>query len=296
MKKVYTYAILGVASVALAACGGKLGEAEMMSASGSAFSKALYNDYITLSKSEYGEGDYSDADRFAEKAMAASQGQEVGPYNPDEWKIPENRVRVMTGAHDRLVAALNGTAKDKATVQLARAQTSFDCWVQEQEENFQPEDIAACRDAFIAAMADVEKMTMVAKPAVAKAPKMMKMKKAPKMMVPKAMTWEVLFRFDSTEMLPGADEKTKAAVDYVTKFKRPRVTIAGYTDTSGSVKYNTALSERRSEALAIKAMDMGLDPKNVIMRSYAEDRLSVPTPDNVKKQENRRATITVESK
>ncbi len=117
-----------------------------------------------------------------------------------------------------------------------------------------------------------------------------------KEMMAEAKTWEVLFHFDSTSMLPGAKAKIKEAVAYVSNFKSVRVTIAGYTDTSGSAKYNAALSERRSEALALMAMDMGLDPKNVVMRSYAEDRLSVPTPDGVKKQENRRATITIESK
>ena len=101
MKKLITLAVLGAASVTLAACGGKLGEAEKMSASGSAFSKALYNDYIALSKGEYGEGDYTDSDRFAEKAMAAAMGEDVGPYNPEEWSIPADRETVMRGAHDR---------------------------------------------------------------------------------------------------------------------------------------------------------------------------------------------------
>ena len=32
----------------------------------------------------------------------------------------------------------------------------YDCWVQEQEENFQPDDIARCRDGFLAAMEEVE--------------------------------------------------------------------------------------------------------------------------------------------
>jgi len=288
MKNVVTLAVLGAASVTLAACGGKLGEAEMMDASGSAFNKALYADYITLSKGEYGEGDYKDSDRFAEKAMVAATGANVAPYDPRNWKIPSDRQAVMNGAHGRLVDALNSTAKDKATAQLARAQTSFDCWVQEQEENFQPDHIAACRDAFIAAMGEVDKAMMVAKPA-APAP-------APKPKMAEAKSWEVYFHFDSVKMLAGANGKIKEAIGYVSNFKRPRVTIAGYTDTSGSAAYNKELSTRRSEALAITAMDMGLDPKNVVMRSYGEDRLGVPTKDGVRKQENRRATITVESK
>ncbi|MEP3248091.1 MAG: OmpA family protein [Sneathiella sp.] len=288
MKNVVTFAVLGAASIALAACGGKLGEAEHMNATGSAFNKALYADYITLSKGEYGEGDYTDSDRFAEKAMMAASGADVAPYDPDTWNIPADREAVLEGAHSRLVAALNSTAKDKATAQLARAQSSFDCWVQEQEENFQPDHIAACRDAFIAAMGDVDKAMMVAKPA-APAP-------APKKMMAEAKSWEILFHFDSTKTLAGSNAKIKEAIAYISNFKRPRVTIAGYTDTSGSAAYNKELSTRRSEAVAISAMDMGMDPKNVVMRSYGEDRLGVATPDGVKKQENRRAVITVESK
>ncbi|MFT6559181.1 OmpA family protein [Sneathiella sp.] len=288
MKNVITLAVLGAASMALAACGGKLGEAEHLDATGSAFNKALYADYITLSKGEYGEGDYTDSDRFAEKAMVAASGATVGPYDPRNWKIPTDRQSVMNGAHGRLLQALSTTAPQKATAQLARAQTSFDCWVQEQEENFQPDHIAACRDAFIAAMAEVDKAMMVAKPA-APAP-------APKPAMAEAKSWEILFQFDSTKMLPGSDSKIKEAVGYVSNFKRPRVTIAGYTDTSGSAAYNKELSTRRSEALAVMAMDMGLDPKNVIMRSYGEDRLGVPTADGVKNQKNRRAVITIESK
>lgn len=289
MKNLVTFAVLGAASITLAACGGKLGEAEHMDAAGSAFDRALYNDYITLSKGEYGEGDYTDSDRFAEKAMMAAAGEGVGPYDPRNWKIPANRQAVMNGAHGRLVDALAGGAKDKATVQLARAQTSFDCWVQEQEENFQPDHIAACRDAFIAAMEEVDKSMMVAKPAPAPAP-------APAPKMADAKTWEILFKFDSTDMLGNAKAKMEAAIAYISNFKRPRVTISGYTDTSGSAEYNKALSERRSEMVAITAMDHGLNPQIVVMRSYGEDRLGVPTPDGVRKQENRRATITVESK
>lgn len=289
MKNVVTFAVLGAAAVTLAACGGKLGEAEHMDAAGSAFDRALYNDYITLSKGEYGEGDYTDSDKFAEKAMMAAAGEGVGPYDPRNWNIPANRQAVMNGAHGRLVDALAGAAKDKATVQLARAQTSYDCWVQEQEENFQPDHIAACRDAFIAAMEEVDKSMMVAKPAPAAAP-------APMAKMADAKTWEILFKFDSTDMLGNAKAKMESAIAYISSFKRPRVTVSGYTDTSGSKEYNKALSERRSEMVAITAMDLGLNPQIVVMRSYGEDRLGVTTADGVRKQENRRATITVESK
>ena len=158
MRNTVTFAILGVASLVLAACGGKLEQAERLSPAGSEFQQALYMGYIDLAKAEYNEGDYIDSDRFAEKAMAATRGEQVDPYRPEEWKLPADREPVLMGARDRLMAALDAGAANKFPNEAAKAQTSFDCWVQEQEENFQPKDIAACRDSFVLAMESIEKM------------------------------------------------------------------------------------------------------------------------------------------
>src|SRR3546814_7288426 len=46
----------------------------------------------------------------------------------------------------------------------AEAQVAFDCWMEQQEENFQPDDIAACRDRFEAAMAILEEEEAPAPP------------------------------------------------------------------------------------------------------------------------------------
>ena len=65
-------------------------------------------------------------------------------------------MQVLSAARERLVAALAGGAADKDPANAARAQVMFDCWMQEQEENFQPAHIAACRDGFTDAMGIVE--------------------------------------------------------------------------------------------------------------------------------------------
>ena len=72
------------------------------------------------------------------------------------WEIPEANVDVLTEARARLTAALDASGRSKAPKHAAHAQVMFDCWVEEQEENIQPEDIAACRDAFFIAIAAVE--------------------------------------------------------------------------------------------------------------------------------------------
>ena len=66
----------------------------------------------------------------------------------------------------RLTEAMAKGGALKSGRYAAAAQTSFDCWMQEAEENFQPKHIAACRNNFYGAMtlleAAVEKRQMVA--------------------------------------------------------------------------------------------------------------------------------------
>ncbi|MZR29055.1 OmpA family protein [Sneathiella litorea] len=290
MKNTIRFAIVGAASLVLAACGGKLEQAERLSPSGSEFQQALYTGYIELAKSEYNEGDYVDSDRFAEKAMAATRGEQVDPYHPEEWRLPADRAPVLLGARERLMEVLGAGAADKLPMQAAKAQTSFDCWVQEQEENRQPKDIAACRDSFVLAMEEIE-AAMVSVVVVEE--KVVVVEKAPMM---EAKSFEVNFDFDSSTPLPGSAEEIKAAAEYMKEFKDPKVTIAGYTDTVGSVAYNDKLGERRAEAVAFTGMDMGMEPKRIIMRSYGKKDLKVQTADGVKNAANRRVVITVEGK
>ncbi len=290
MKNTMKFAIVGAASLVLAACGGKLEQAEKLSPGGTEFQQALYTGYVDLAKAEYNEGDYIDSDRFAEKAMAATRGEQVDPYHPEEWHLPADREPVLVGARERLMAALGAGASEELPLVAARAQTSFDCWVQEQEENRQPKDIAACRDAFILAIEEIE--TAMAPVVVVEKKVVVMEKKEPMMMEPKS--FEVNFAFDSSTPLPGSDDEIKAASEYMKEFKDPKITIAGYTDTVGSVEYNDKLGERRAEAVAFMGMDMGMEPQRIIMRSYGKKDLKVQTADGVRNAANRRVVITVE--
>jgi OOP family OmpA-OmpF porin len=63
---------------------------------------------------------------------------------------------MMFDARSRLLQAFDHGAKDIIPAQAAQAQVSFDCWMQELEEGYQPEDIAACRSRYESAMAEVD--------------------------------------------------------------------------------------------------------------------------------------------
>jgi OmpA-OmpF porin, OOP family len=291
MRNMLKFAILGAAAVVLAACGGKLQQAEMVSPGGSPFQQALYGGYMELAKAEYNEGDYTDSDRFAEKAMAAARGENVDPYHPEEWHLPKDREPVLKGARERLMAVKAKGVADKLPNELASAQTAFDCWVQEQEENRQPDDIAACRDRFVSSMEVIDNML---KPVAVVVEEKVVVVAAPVMMA--AKSFEVNFNFDSATPLPGSAEEIEAAAAYVKKFKNPKITIAGYTDTVGSVEYNDKLGERRAESVAFMGMDMGMEAKRIIMRSYGKKDLKVQTADGTSNAANRRVVVTVEDK
>jgi outer membrane protein OmpA-like peptidoglycan-associated protein len=70
--------------------------------------------------------------------------------------------------------------------------------------------------------------------------------------------------------------------------------IVGYTDTSGSAAYNTALSERRAKATADALVSLGVPQASIAVSWKGKDDPAVQTGDGVKEPLNRRATIHVE--
>ncbi|MDE2336648.1 MAG: OmpA family protein, partial [Alphaproteobacteria bacterium] len=70
--------------------------------------------------------------------------------------------------------------------------------------------------------------------------------------------------------------------------------VAGYTDTSGSERYNMKLSLRRAEAVRRYLVEHGVDAKKITVQGHGEHDLLVPTGGNVREPRNRRAQITFE--
>src|SRR3546814_19373692 len=72
------------------------------------------------------------------------------------------------------MTAMSAGAADEKPLDAAKAQANFDCWMEQLEENFQPQHIAACRDRYMTAMAHLEAqpqtaMTQPPAPAMAEA-------------------------------------------------------------------------------------------------------------------------------
>ncbi|NIF19485.1 OmpA family protein [Pantoea sp. Cy-639] len=88
---------------------------------------------------------------------------------------------------------------------------------------------------------------------------------------------QVLFAFNSAELMPGAQQRLHSLVD---KLNDPAVTsvkVIGHTDSVGSDSYNQALSERRAASVAEYLISQGLMPNKVTSQGLGERQ---PVADN----------------
>lgn len=122
----------------------------------SAFDAALSREYVALGDEERAEYDWTDTARFYRRATAAAGGERVEPEALGARDLTADDRAVLGPARDRLSSALAQGARAFTPEAAARAQAGFDCWMQEQEEGHQPDDIAACRTRFETAMVTVE--------------------------------------------------------------------------------------------------------------------------------------------
>lgn len=116
--------------------------------SGSAYSTALAVEYQAFSQSEADQFDWWDAEKFAKKGLRAANGEDVAPEDPNEWDIPKSSLPALLDARQKLIELSTPEVRAKEPGLAARAQAMFDCWVEQQEENWQSEHIEACRGEF----------------------------------------------------------------------------------------------------------------------------------------------------
>ncbi len=290
MNKVAKVFLISASVLIIAGCvGTQLEQAQRVSPEGSSeFNVGLYQGYIDLSSSEYNEGDYRDSDTFAVRAMDSGAGGTVAPEEISARRLPEDKVGELTSARQRLVGTLSKGAAEKVPAETARAQTGFDCWMQEQEENFQPDDIEACRSQFFAALEYIED-ALKPKPVAKK----VEPPAAPSPMKPE--NFLILFAFDKAELSEAAKAVLETASSAAEKLKGV-VTVSGHTDLAGSEKYNLELSERRAQAVSDALFRAGVSSAAVKMEAFGQTRPAIKTPDGIAEAGNRRVEIFVSVK
>ncbi|WP_430471026.1 OmpA family protein [Thalassospira lucentensis] len=252
-----------------------------MADEGSAFDAALHQNYADLAQAEYDEADWTDARYFTSRSKMAAAGQDSGPQMIAERTLPEGTMGEIEVARADLLAALDGGGRDKAASPAARAQTSFDCWMQELEENIQQEDIDNCRSAFYQALAIVQAEIDTSPVA-----------KAMPMAMPVPMN--VYFGFDKSEI----DSKGMSVVDGIAeayaKYNPAMISLVAYADRAGDAMYNDILAKSRVDAVVSALRAAGVPASKLAISISGEANVPVSTADGVAEQGNRVVTVTFE--
>ncbi|MCG8508712.1 MAG: OmpA family protein [Rhodospirillales bacterium] len=263
---------------------------------GDGFNRVLAREYREFSVFESDEmADWPDAAHFGEKALAAAVGTAPLPEKLKDWRLPKDKIGEMTAARVRLVEALDKGAGERWPEMTARAQTRFDCWIEQQEENWQTEHIAFCRDGFMTTIVELDKALAVSEaaadtaaiPAVADAAQGVDAGAAD----PKS--YLILFEFDSDLLTPQDHEALAAIVEQAGNGDAVRIIVSGHADRAGPEPYNQGLSWRRAKAVGDALIDRGVEAGRISLNAHGEKRPLVATPDGMREARNRRVEVTV---
>ncbi len=143
-------ALVAALSLGVAACGitYEPEPVRRQAADPTTFQGALTRGYLDLAAAEAAEGDWQDADVFLDRARRVSAGDMVLPEAVDARQLPPEQQALVADSRSELISLLDRGGRLFAAEEAAGAQIFFDCWVQEAEEDRQPDDIASCRNQF----------------------------------------------------------------------------------------------------------------------------------------------------
>jgi OOP family OmpA-OmpF porin len=275
MRLAQLIGVLGTVGL-LAGCTSNIQMMEQVQATGGTpFTQALTEEYRSFVAHEKDERDWTAADYFAVKGLAAAGGQVV---LPEEVGDVGEHGPALTDARARLMAALESGARESNPQVAARAQRAFDCWNHEAEEDnwysaITDAHVAACREEFEAAMAEL-------------AP--------PEQAMAAPDTYIVYFDFDRSNINADGQVVIDRVLADVVQRGAVNISATGHADRSGSEDYNMALSLRRADAVREALIAGGVSADAITVAGRGESEPAVPTPDGVKEQANRRVEIILQ--
>ncbi len=238
------------------------------------FLQSLDSDYASYSTSlDSRQHQWADADYFARKGLAASRSQYVLPEDSRNWLISNDYRPMFVDARVRLISDLDHGGRDNAPALAARAQVSYDCWVERSEVTWWNTESNGCRTQFENALNQLEHRSVqaaVVQPAAAA-----------------KYQYQVYFDFDKSNLTPEAHQVVASAAGQLRNDPGLRVTLVGKADRAGTDPYNMRLSERRAETVRAELAKDGVAANHIVVRWVGEREPPVPTPDGVREPRNR---------
>ena len=103
----------------------------------------------------------------------------------------------------------------------------------------------------------------------------------------------VYFDWDKATLTNRARQIVAEAAAVSTRVAATHIETNGYTDTSGSKKYNQALSMRRAEAVAAELVRDGVPKTAISIHGFGQTHLLVATGPGVREPQNRHVEIII---
>jgi OmpA-OmpF porin, OOP family len=110
---------------------------------------------------------------------------------------------------------------------------------------------------------------------------------------PVSRSYLVFFDWDKADLTDRARQIVSEAAANSTKVQYTQIEVNGYTDTSGTPKYNQGLSVRRAKAVAAELVKDGVPANAIAIQGFGETHLLVPTGPGVREPQNRRVEIII---
>ena len=267
--------LLAGMAVVLAGCTDfSLRELRKAESKGTPFQTFLAAEYLRFSESEANQYDWIDSKYFADKGLRAIYGNAVEPEAVSGWDVPAATKPALEEARATLMAKLTPDFITSQPEKAARLQFLFDCWLEQQEENWQQEDIASCKQQLFAEMED-------AVPVIEEEPQVV------------STSYIVFFEWNKDELTTAAQDIINQVVTQIKSEERYEIILNGHTDRSGSESYNLELSQRRVARVREALIAKGASEKAIVVYAFGETDPRLATQDGVREKANRRVEIFI---
>ncbi len=106
-----------------------------------------------------------------------------------------------------------------------------------------------------------------------------------------ARTYLVFFDWDRADLTQRARQIIGEAAQASTRVQTTRIEVNGYTDLSGTARYNQGLSVRRARSVEAELIRDGVQRSEISIHGFGESNPLVPTAQGVREPQNRRVEI-----
>jgi len=275
------------------------------------FKEYLRQGYVHMADSAAKNHDSKDAKIFGNKAMFLVKGYNPSVENLEYRNLPADKLNELAEERNFLVTAFARGLYQEAPEPSAKAQLSFDCWVEQTDKGKKAKSEAEkCKRDYFEQKVLLSNILRKKEEAVEEKEKILVEKELllqnkkklsevraldaqRQALIYKEMPAPYIVFFDSNKH--GFSTSAKKVLDQVAleinRFNPDKIIISGHTDTVGNHESNMALSAKRGNSMAEYLADIGTPEKLFDIRSYGENDLRVDTPNNKPEQANRYGEI-----